>query len=105
MLWYNNELIHLLRTFCADSLVVELLFVHDVAIDHFLFFQLRGFLIKEVDDLTAFLAVEVDMAVDVAIVAYTMLVDGYHLSGMLLAQHAERVINCGTTQRWYIITE
>lgn len=105
MLLYNNELIHLLRTFCADALVVELLFVYDVAINHFLAFKFWGFLIKEVDDLTAFLAVEVDMAVDVAIVAYTMLVDGYHLSGMLLAQHAERVVYCGTTQCWYILTE
>ena len=104
MLLYNTDLIQFLGTFSADALVVELLFVYDVAINHFLAFKFWGFLIEEVNDLAAFLAVEVDMAVDVTIVAYTMFINCNHLSCMLLAQHSERVINCGTTQCWYIFT-
>ena len=36
---YDNELIQLLGTFSADALVVELLFLYDVAIDHLVAFQ------------------------------------------------------------------
>ena len=99
------ELLQLFGTFGADSLVIELLLLYNVAFYYFFAFQFWGLLAEEVDNLTAFLAVEVYVAFNVAIVTNAMFVDGNHLCCLVLAQHAERVINCSATQGWHLIRQ
>lgn len=95
----------LFGTFGADTLVVELLLLYDITFHGFHAFQFWRLFTEEVDDLTAFLAVEVYMAFNVAIITNAMFVDGNHLCCLVLAQHAERVIYCGATQGWHLVRQ
>ena len=99
------ELLQLFGTFGADSLVIELLLLYNVAFYYFFAFQFWGLLAEEVDNLTAFLAVEMYMAFYIAIVADAVVVDGYHLCSPFLAQHAKCIIYSGTTQGWHLVAQ
>ena len=97
--------LHLLGASRTDALVVELLLLHDIAINHLALCYLWCRLIEEVNDLAAVLAVEVNVWLDVAIIAYVMLVDGDHLGCIYLTQQAKRVIHCGTAQGRYLVLQ
>lgn len=89
LLWAGIDgkevLFHRLGAFGADSLVVELLFIHNVAVDDFSTLELWCFFAHEVNDLAAFLAVEVNVPFYVAVVADPMLIYRNHLRSVFLA--------------------
>lgn len=87
------------HAFLADTFIVELLLINQVAVNEFWTPQQRSLLIEEIIDLSAFLAEEMDMWRDVAIIAYTMIIDGDHLSYLLLSKETQRIINSCAAER------
>ena len=81
-------------TFCADTLIIELLFLYDVAIDIHFVHELWCFFIHEVDDLATSLAEKVHMTCWVSIVTYSVVVYGNHLGCSFFAQHTQGVVHC-----------
>ena len=84
----QSGLFHFVNTVGADALIVELLFLHEVAVDTNLVLQLWCVFIHHVDDSSAFLAEKVHMTFRISIVAHAVFVDGDHLCRSFFAQHA-----------------
>ncbi len=99
------SLIETLGTIRADASIVKLLLLDNITLYTHRAFQLRRLLTEQVDDLTTFLAKEVNMRAYISIITYTMIIDGYHLGGSLLTQHSQGIIYSCTAQGRHIVTQ
>lgn len=57
------------------------------------------FYIHKVINLTTLFAIEMNMWMNVSIVANAMLINGNHLRCMMLGEKTESIVNCGTAER------
>lgn len=87
-------LLHAVGTY---ALVIKLHIVHLVAA-HIAHRHKVRHVVEDVDYAPATLAIEVGMGGNIPVVADTMLVDGYHLGGIVFGKQAERVVNRGAAE-------
>ena len=95
----KNGFVELLGTMLAEAAIVDLRLVHLEALGHTLVAEGRHLLLHEIIDLLTLLAEEMDMGLQIAVVAAAVLVDCDHLGRIVLGEEAQRVIDGRSRER------